>query len=240
MAPQFLLAAVTIVQLASTQYMNQEHLAAYMTYAQALDEEVVATKRSCSPTEVFDPIYSLYLQEDGQGAQFQEALLQGLSHYPNCPALRMMQAALFANSGDLPAFFDTYWKAYLPDHFLALKIRGNIMYKILEYSADPETREMARKRAIDFFLKSFSKRADDVSLVSRVILLSRPEEQKMVLSQLMPSLSQLEKPPSRRQCWTLLEIADEMGESEGLYTLMRGWFPESRFLDEWAETHYVR
>ena len=228
------------VDKAKAYVLEQDLLSGYIAFSKSLDELPLKNNERLSLTEneIFDELYALYLLDDGQGKQLEDAVLKAVSDHPEFKSLLFFKAALLANSGATCAFFDTFKSVYVlyPEHPLAFKIRGSIAHRIFELSPDLEKRDEWRAVSINFFLKSFALKPEDVSLISRVVLLSRPDEQKMLFSKLLPALSMVEKPPARRQCWVLLEIASQNASKDDLKELsglMRKWFPQSRFLDEW-------
>ncbi len=238
---------LVLVEIAKLYFLNQDLHNSFRVYSSAIEEKkklLTATSSDKEPSyyekKLFDEIYTVYLQEDGQGVFLTSKVNEAIQSNPSYVSLLFFASSVKANNGNLIGFFIDFWSAFeaYPKSYLASKTQGNIYFRIYELSIDEKEREQSRSLALEYYLEAFNTEPRDVSLISRIMLLSRLSEQAGVVEKLLPALSRVEKPPSRGQCWILLNLVQQLNRPDllkELHLILKKWFDKSRYLTEWEE-----
>jgi len=231
------------MRLALACYRDQDDVAAFRTYLEALN--AVQVRQAPTPTaeeqQFLEEGLRIYLDPGGATSR-EVALILGkkyasiVGEHPEYFLLNFLVASAHANLGLFDDFFERFFVSYVhnPQHFLAHKIRGILHVKLFERLSDPLEREEQRSLALACLQEAVTVKPNDHSLYRMIIALSRCEDKRSVVTSSLRKMAADDIVVPRRDIYFYVQQAVEVGEEEVAKLFLdkaKLWYQYSRTID---------
>lgn len=188
-----------LCRLALAHYRDQDDVAAFSRYVDALDAVIPGEEPeiSAAEKEQYDEALSLYLDPSfssprEMAMKLREKYASVMTDHPDYRMLNFFITTVYANLGMFDQFFDQFFNSYKahPNCYLAQKIKGVVHIKLFERLNDATARNQQRQQALRHFQRAQELNPHDPNLSKLLIGFSDPNDRTAAIKQQLTHLIQ--------------------------------------------------